>query len=171
MSNAFAHEAEDRLHALDDRLVVPANHDGELRAHSTRHGARNRRIEHRDALDLQLRTERARTDRVRRAHVDEHGAAFQVPGKTSVVLHHAADHVAIRQHRDDELRIAEVRRCFGSTATVRAREACNPARVRVVHGHLVTALHEVARHRRAHVANTDEADAHGYHVIFSCARG
>ena len=65
-----------------------------------------------------------------------------------------------RQHGDRDIGVrGELGEALRGARRVRLRKALRPFRGKVVGHHVVAAAHEIGGHGRAHIAETDEADA------------
>jgi hypothetical protein len=108
------------------------------------------RVDVADALLVRGGRELARDDRRDRAHVDDQASRARVREDLADDLLHLR---RVGQHRDDHVGL------LGKlTRRLRPRGALHVAPREAVDDHVVAGVDEVARHRRAHHAESDEAD-------------
>ena len=164
-----------RQHRLDrgDRRGVTADHDGERAVLGARHAAGYRRIDQRDIAlrELACRACGCRPGRPSscrsRPRPGFRLAASAPPCVSSKRVAHLA---AGRQHGDHDLGVGgELGEACRSRAPRALRKVLRPLRGDVVAHHVVAAAHEIGRHRRAHVAEADEADAFRTSLMALCS--
>ncbi len=142
MEDLRAHLAEDRPRALHI-LFRTADHDGERGVLRFGDGARDRRIEHRDAVRSESAAERPRARRVGGTHVDDE-RAFAENGER--LEHYFAHRGAVGQHGNEHVRCVHR---LANRPAITVAGAVESAQV-------VAARGQMRAHRPAHGAEADE---------------
>src|SRR3984893_7080197 len=77
---------------------------------------------------------------------------------------HISDRSIVRKHRDNHLSMTSISNAVGLVCT-QFEERAALLGAAVEHRGIMSGLHEVRRHRRAHLAQPDESDLHFFNSV------
>ena len=151
-----AERLEERPGALE-RLLGPADHDGQRRLRGAARTAAHRRVE--DVQPRTLRGEPARERGWARRHVDEERPGTGARPHSSCAEHHVLDRSRRREREQHDVRRAG---SLGRRVRTLRAERLDTRRVEIAADDLVPRGDEVPRHGEAHRAEADHRDpVHG----------
>ena len=157
MRDRPTHRLKDREHRVEDRLLA-ADHDRERSVDRALLSARDRRVEHRDALVREGMADLLRDDRRDRGHVHVDQPASSAFDDAVLSERHLLDVGRVGEHRDQHLALRGDLARRGGGSGARPDELVHGRAAPVVDDERVSGLQEIFRHGASHDAESNESD-------------